>query len=793
MNALPANRTLHLRSLEIAYSDELSADASAEAIRTRLLNDAEARGLVILLENGQQLDQSSRRLLGERLNRTGTWLIEGVNHGQQATFPAAETIALPPLEMKDAVSWLSAATANPIEPGTASALTAAGQGLPARLSQLVRTMLAEETLRRTPEGLTGEPAVISKRAEELQALQRTPHVNLPEWETTLVGRNQFLEVIKPTAHAARLLVLTGPGGIGKSRLAAQLALELSSDLPDGTDWIDLRAVTDAAQLRRQLALSLRFDATDDIQEIITQLSDQERLLVFDEADGVAGSAGVFSELLSALPGLRLLITSRMPLRLADETNVEVPELTSSAARELFLQGVERQGVPPPENGVDGLLGEIGFTPLGIELAAAWTRVFTPAELKEALDRQPELLADAPGLQASTARFIDVTRQLMSATEQEMLGTLAIPPAGFTAEEAADMTDASPFFLLALLERSLLRREGNRFTVHAAIAERYRAGLTDPEAARWRVVRAWSKLAERIQALKAPNKNQVGYRTVDEEDPNFRFAWNELLTKPDAQLLWPLVKVLRGYMDIRGRRRDALELFSAADEALHDNPDLELRGWVRECVALFLTQADRFEEARTRINEAIALHEQHGMIGESAALAWNTAGIVHGMSHAEDEAVAAFRKSAEYRAIQGDKFGEAQALGNLAMALTFIEQPAEALVQLKQAAQRYRDVDNNSGLSLLLIRQAGLMREHDLGSLDERLALAQEAHEINERIGYASGSVHSGPELASVLTELGRFKEAAQALEQAAIWARVMEDSNLESDLLAQARELSARA
>lgn len=792
LTALPANRTLHLRSLELAYSDELSADASAEAIRTRLLNDAEARGLVILLENGHNLDQSSRRLLAERLGRTGTWLIESVNHGQQATFPAGETVTLPPLENRDAVSWLSAATANPIEPGTASALTAAGEGLPGRLTQLVRSMLADRTLKRTPEGLTGQPALIKNRAAELQTLERTPKVNLPAWETTLVGRNQFLELVKPTAHAARLLVLTGPGGIGKSRLAAQLALELSSDLPDGTDWVDLRAVTDVAQLKRQIAVALNLDATDDSLELIGQLAGQKRLLVFDEADGVAGSAGVFSELLNGLPELRMLITSRMPLRLMEETVVEVPELTGSAARELFLQSVERQGAQQPDSGIDGLLGEIGYTPLGIELAAAWTRVFSPEELKEALDNQPELLIEAPGLQTSTARFIDVTRRLMSRTEQEMLGTLAIPPAGFTAELAADMTDASPFFLLALLERSLLRREGSRFTVHAAIAERYRAGLQDQAAARWRVVHAWSRLAQRVEALKEPAMTQVGYRTVDEEEPNFRFIWNELLKQPDPELLWPLVKVLRGFMDIRGRRRDATELFSAADEVLLDSTDLELRGWVRECVALFLAQSGQLDEAHARISEAIELHEQHGVIGESAALAWNTAGIVHGMAESDEEAVVAFRKSAEYRAIQGDKFGEAQALGNLAMVLTFLEQPEEALAHLEQATQRYRDVGNKTGSSLLLTRQAGLMREHNLGSLEERLALAQEAFDLNEWIGYASGSLNSGPELASVLTELGRYSEAAHALEQAAHWARILEQFDLEADLLNQAQELHAK-
>lgn len=789
ISALPANRALHLRSLELAYRDELSADASAEAIRTRLLNDAEAHGLVILLEDGHNLDPSSRRLLTERLARTGIWLVEAVVRGKQATYLADTSFSLPPLEHTDAVSWLGAATAGPIEPATAQALTDTTSGLPGRLSKLVLKLMAENILKPTPAGLAGDPALIREYGALLAASDDTPNVNLPVWDSTLLGRNQFLEFVQPTAHAARLLVLTGPGGIGKSRLAAQLALQLSGEMPDGTDWIDLRAVQEADHLLRKLTQTLDLEATDETGSIIRQLAGQKRLLVFDEADGVAGSAGVFSELLSGLPELRILITSRMPLRLPEETVVEVPVLMDSAARELFMQGMDRHGADAADDGIEELLTAIGNTPLSVELAAAWTRVFTPLELKNALDNQPELLVEAPGLQSNTARFIDVTRQLMSDFEQEMLGTLAIPPAGFTHEQARQLVGASPFFLLALLERSLLRREGSRYTVHAAIAERYRAGLRDPEAARKKVVNTWVGLARRISEHRDPALIRAGRREIDFEESNLRFVWDQLLAEPEAELFWPLIKVLRGFLDARGRRREGRELFTAAAAVLEQSDDLELRGYILEGVALFLAQNAQFEEAQQRIDTSIGLMERHGVSGDSLALAWNTKGIIYGLQENDEDAIVAFRKSAEIRAADGDAFGEAQALGNVAVCLSFMHPPAEAVEHLQDGVERYRAVGDLSGAAMLEIRQADLMYEHGLASLEECIRLLEAAFSVVLDGGAAQSIISGGQQLARVLEAAGRHLEAADALGHAADWARIEERFELEATVRAWADRL----
>lgn len=793
LDVQPSHRSLHLRALELAYRDELSADASVDAIRARLQNDAETTGLVVLIEGGSYLDPASRQLLTERVSRHGTWLLEAVSGEQRATFPAGTEVSLQPLDLKDTTTWISAATAGPVEPGTASALHAATDGLPGVLAPLVTDLLDRNELKRTPTGLAADPALITERAAELRQAAAVSEPDLPAWDTPLVGRNQFLELLRPTALASRLLSLTGPGGIGKSRLAAQLALELSTQQSGGTHWVDLRSVNDTSWMLRVLSGALGMEPTDSLETLASRISGRELLLVLDEVDGVAGSAGVFPEMLRHLPNLRLIVTTRMPLRLAEETAVEVPELAAPAAEELFQQGMTRQGAQPADHtdALTVLLERIGLTPLSIELAAAWTRVFTPAELAAALDRQPEMLGLAPGLEPRTARFIDVTRQLMSSQEQEMLGILALPPAGFDAAQALEAAGASPFFLLALLERSLLRREGNRYTVHAAIAERYRAGLSDPAAARRRVTRVWVNLARTIDEMSTAERNVHGYRTIDAEESNLRFAWNELLSDPDPELLWPLVRVMRGYFDLRSRRRDGLDIFTRTDAAISHLPDLELRGWVRECVALFLILSDRAEEAKSVISEALSLLEQHGPPGETAAMAWNTKGYAHIVTHEEDLALEALYRSAELRAALGDKRGEAQALGNAAMTLAWAGRPDEAFTELKRSVDRHREIGNPSGLALSLGHLATLMREHGQGTLEERITVAEEAIRTAEEIGYTGAVILAGQELAEAHIELGEPLAAAAAFRLAARWARANENPELEGRLLARAAELTA--
>ena len=777
----PADTGVHLRALARAYGELLPLDPAEEEVTERLAQDAEAHGLVLLVEGGHWLDAGSRILLTNRLKRGGAKLVEVALAGEAAAFQANTAVELTPFTTAQVSEWLSAALGLAVDTATAEALTGAAQGLPARVARLVDAIV---------KGINVEGGVPSaeklahadpERIRELAHLDQEPEqvIDLPEWDTSLVGRAQWLEGAKAAVGAARLSVLVGPGGVGKSRLAAQLALELAYQAPGGTHWIDLRAVRDARLVPGLVAERLGLEPVDDAGALAAQLGAATRRLVFDEMDGVADQLGWVEELLEAAPNLRLLATARMPLRLAGEVNLNVPELSVTAASELFRRGMHRVaevddfGYEQDEQ-IEGLVRRIGLSPLVVELAAAWTRALSVEELSERLAQTPELLTAAPGTAPLTTRFIDVTRDLMSEAEREALGTLALIPAGFTAAVARSAANASTFFLLALLERSLIRREGERYTVHAAIAERYREGLADPAGARRRVAAAFSDLARQLEALPGRERTTRGYRVADAERANLASALREAASSGDEQAAWPLVRLLRGYLDVRGWARAGLDLYLEVEKLLPPPTGAELRAWVGETIALYKYQLNDLVGAAERIAGALALLKPLGPT-KTAGLALNTYGMILATQGEWQEAQRTFARSAAVREQIGDGVGAAQARGNLAIVLLQMNQHPQALSALRAALVNYRQVQHYTGVALTQLHIASLGRESGLLTLEARNEQARAALELAESIGYTQVARDAAGELATGLEEAQLFADAQEVLERALEWVQAGED------------------
>ncbi len=594
-----------------------------------------------------------------------------------------------------------------------------------------------------------------------------PAVRVPHWEAPLVGRGPLLARLRDELAEERLVVLVGPGGIGKSRLAAQLAHELAGSAPGGTDWIDLRGVRRGDDLVAAIARQLDLGAVHDVAQLARRLGEAPRRLILDDAERIASDAGQASQLLAARPSLRLLATSRRPLRLDGERVVEIDGLNDARqASALLRQRVRRTSGrsasldPAVET---ALLAHLGGSPLAIELAAAWTRILPPDRLAEALRRRPGLLVEAPGLHTRAGATIQLTRELMSPREREMLGTLALLEDGFEADEAERAVGASPFFLLALLDRALLQRDGSRYRMHGLVAEGFARGLVDPPAARRALADAYAELAARIDRLDGEARSSAGYRRTDVELANLRLAWATLLDPPHPEGLWPLARLLRGYYDVRGRAREGLDAFGEADAALDDRHDPELRAWMRESLALFLSHHGRHQEAVAAAEQALALLEGRSQ-GTTAAQAHNTVGIARAHLGDVEGARAAFDAAARLRRAAGDAVGEAQAHGNVALLLEQTGRADEARRALRASVDAYREVGHASGLALALGRLALLERRrgqdgNDPARLEAARSLAEEAREVAAGIGYQLGIEAAEAELAETLLAAGRPEQA----------------------------------
>ncbi|MCC2626522.1 MAG: adenylate/guanylate cyclase protein [Thermomicrobiales bacterium] len=489
----------------------------------------------------------------------------------------------------------------------------------------------------------------------LRSLDARPH-NLPLQPTPFLGRQREIgEVVNLLRRSeTRLLTLTGPGGTGKTRLALQAAADLLDDFTDGVFVVQLAPVADPKLMPAAIAtaLGLREDGGQPLRDRLRDfLAAKELLLVLDNVEHLVEAAPVAGDLVSHCPGLKVLATSRVPLRLRAEREYPVlpfalprrhpppsPEqLSQYEAVRLFI---ERAQAVKPDFTVDNenapavaeICRRLDGLPLAIELAAARVRMLPPSALLARLDQRLPLLVggarDAPERQRTLRNTIAWSHDLLREDEQALFRRLAVFVDGMNLEAAeAVVNPAGDLDIFSgverLVEHNMVRLDMGgagepRFTMLETIREFGWERLSErgeERAMREQHARFFAALAEQADGEGRGPKGAAWIERCRLELPNIRAAlsWAE---SGDGNLMLGLriASALRLFWNFRGvaEGRDWLERLLARGE---DAPNhiranaLLVLGYLLSITADY-SRADRLLDASqamyTELQDALGL-------------------------------------------------------------------------------------------------------------------------------------------------------------------------------------------
>jgi len=454
---------------------------------------------------------------------------------------------------------------------------------------------------------------------------------IPEALTALVGRDEELRDLTRLLGEHRLLTLVGPGGVGKTRLALELARTEAAGLELGGCLVELAPVGDPAGVRGAVAAALELPDPKRLAEVI---GERELLLVLDNCEHViTAAAEVAEDLLQHCPGLQIVATSREGLRVGGETIWPVPPLATDDAVRLFVTRARAAGAPHDLSDEDlavvaDICTRLDGLPLAIELAAARARSFPLPQISARLSDRFRLLTGgsrtALPRQQTLRAVVDWSYELLFDQEQRAFERLSVFPGGcdlataeaVCADEALDASDLEDL-IHALVEKSLVIAAPNgdtvRFALLQTLAQYGRERLTERgDAVRIRdaMAKHFARLCAESASAYTGDRQRTWLTAIDDDHDNLRAALDWAVDNDDAETAlmiaggtaWP--HWLTGGVPEGKRWLD--DAFACQGDAHERTRALALTG--RGLLEFLLGDARRSDQD---LQEALEIFERHG--------------------------------------------------------------------------------------------------------------------------------------------------------------------------------------
>jgi predicted ATPase/class 3 adenylate cyclase len=573
----------------------------------------------------------------------------------------------------------------------------------------------------------------------LRTLSAHPH-NLPPQNTPFVGRSADLAALAEqlARPSCRLLTLIGPGGIGKTRLALQVAAAQIENFRDGVYFIALAPLNSAEQIVPTLAEALRFafhNREPLLEQLLRYLSGRQLLLVVDNFEHVIEGAEMIGQVLQRAPQVRILVTSRERLNLIEEElyllhGMALPESPSDPQFEtysaicLFEQALQRsRGLSLQMSEREAAL-RIGHlvegVPLAIELACGWARLLSLEEIAAEIERSLDFLQvaqrDRPERHRSLRAAFEYSWRLLEEEDQAGLRRLAVFRGSFDRHAAQQVANCSLPRLAGLMDKSLLRStrhlDGSlTYDLHPLIrqyaADKLVQNAEESKQVQQRHCDWFAGLAQQVAGGLQGAQQPQALRSLAEHYDDLFLAWNWAFCHRQPQAMQQLGEALVLFWSLRGRCSEGVQHLAPVLAAWPE-PGL-FRAQLCLWQAQLLFEAGCYDDARPLVEEALAMVEPFQLWHLRAPLLnllANTAWIRGNYQIAET----LFLQSCEQARQVGDRAAELQAMSGLGRHAWSLGQYAQAQQYYELALKQAREVGMPIQVAGLLDNLGVVMRD-----------------------------------------------------------------------------------